>query len=780
MSYGKCLLTAALMSGVLCPFTGVQAQKKTKAAPQSPVVAMDPATVNAKVEALLAKMTLEEKVGQMAQITTDVIGKGPNRYASYDPLVLDTAEMQKALVKYKIGSVLNVPNNTALTPAKWWEVVSYIQEVSMKGNPLKIPVIFGIDAIHGVTYTAGATLFPQQIAQAATRNRALVRRGAEITAYETRASNTPWVFSPVLDLGADPRFPRIWESFGEDPYIGAQLGHEIVKGYEGEKNNINDPGHVAASIKHFLGYQAPFSGKDRTPASISTQALYEYHLPAFKAGVEAGAHTIMINSGLINGIPVHANYEILTKLLKEELGFKGLAVTDWADIENLYRRDHIAANDQEAIALAINAGIDMSMIPYNYETFCDGLVAVVKAGKVPQSRIDDAVRRILRVKFELGLFEKPVTNYKDYPLFGSREFEVAAYNAAAEAITLLKNEDNILPLKKGAKVLVAGPNADNMRTLDGAWSYSWQGDKVDLFAGKYNTILEAVKKKVGEGNVNYVPGVSYKKGGKYYEEQIDRLEDAVAAAKQADVVILCLGENSYAEKPGDLNDLYLSDEQTLLAQQLIATGKPVVLVLTEGRPRIISKFERGVKGVVLGYLPGNYGGDALVDVLYGDVNPSGKLPYTYPRYPNALIGYIHKPSEEQTKAEGVYNYEADYNPQYAFGTGLSYTTFTYSNLKAVVEDKVLKVSVEVKNTGSKSGKEAVEVYTSDLVATLISPDVKRLRAFEKISLQAGEGQVVTFDIPLSQLAYAGVDGKPVLEPGEFEVRVAQLKVMFKL
>lgn len=780
MHFGKRLLTVAMVGGMICPLTQVHAQKKTKAAPQVKVVAYDSATINARVEALLAKMSLEEKVGQMAQITLDVVGKGPNRFSSFDPLVIDTAEMQKALVKYKIGSVLNTANNKALTPQKWWEVVSYIQQVSMKGNTLQIPVIFGIDAIHGATYTAGATLFPQQIAQAATRNRALVRKGAEITAYETRASNTPWVFSPVLDLGADPRFPRIWESFGEDPYIGAQMAHEVVKGYEGEKNDVNDVTHVAASIKHFLGYQAPVSGKDRTPANISKQQLYEYHLPAFKAGVEAGAHTIMINSGQINGIPVHANYDILTKLLKEELGFKGLAVTDWADIENLYRRDHIAGSDKEAIMLAINAGIDMSMIPYNYEPFCDGLVALVKEGKVPQARVDDAVRRILRVKFELGLFEKPVTNYKDYPKFGSKEFEKASYDAAAEAITLLKNEGNVLPLAKGAKILVTGPNANDIRTLDGAWSYSWQGEKVPQFTTQYNSILAALKKKAGAENVTYVPGVRYKADGKWYEEAPDRMADAVAAAKEADVIVLCLGENSYAEKPGDLNDLYIGDDQTTLAQQLIATGKPVVLVLTEGRPRIISKFEQGVKGVVLGYLPGNFGGDAIADVLYGDVNPSGKLPYTYPRYPNALIGYIHKPSEEQTKAEGVYNYEADYNPQYAFGSGLSYTTFEYSNLRVAVENRVVKVSVDVKNAGSKAGKEAVEVYTSDLLATLISPDVKRLRGFEKINLQAGESRTVTFDIPVEQLAFAGVDGKPVLEPGDFEVHVAKLTAKFKL
>jgi beta-glucosidase len=788
----KKTMLAAVMLGLATP--GLHAQKKkanlpsaeTKAISKSDthIKAMSESDINEKVDALLAKMTLEDKVGQMAQITLDVIGKGASRYTSDVPYTLDSAKVRKALVDYRIGSVLNTAANRALTPQVWYETIKGIQVAAIGNTPLHIPVIFGIDAIHGATFTAGATLFPQEIAQAATRNRALVRRGAEITAYETRASNTPWVFSPVLDLGADPRFARIWESFGEDPYIGAQLGQEIVKGYEGETNNINDPTHVAASIKHFLGYQVSVSGKDRTPANISDQAMYEYHLPAFKAGIAAGAHTIMINSGLINGVPVHANYNLLTKLLKEDLGFKGLAVTDWQDIDNLYHRDHIAASEEDAIAIAINAGIDMSMIPYNYEPFCDGLVKLVKEGKVKQSRVDDAVRRILRVKFALGLFEKPVTNYKDYPLFGSASFEHASYESAAEAITLLKNDGNILPLTKGKKILVTGPNANTMRVLDGAWSYSWQGDKVDEYASKYNTILEALQNKAGKENVTYVPGVSYKADGHYYDENPDKLDEAVAAAANVDVVVLCLGENSYAEKPGDLNDLYISDLQTQLAQKLIATGKPVVLVLTEGRPRIISRFEQGLKGVVQAYLPGNFGGDALADVLYGDVNPSGKLPYTYPRYPNALIGYIHKPSEEQKKAEGVYNYEADYNPQYPFGYGLSYTTFTYSNLtvdkSSFHKTDSISITVQVANTGSRAGKEAVELYTSDLVASLVSPDVKRLRGFEKISLQPGETKTVTFVLHASDLAFAGVDGKPVLEAGDFEVHIAKLTQKFTL
>ena len=740
--------------------------------------------VDEKIEALLAEMSLEEKVGQMAQITLDVVGKGENRYSSFEPLELDQEELRKALVEHHIGSILNTANNRALTPEKWYSIISQVQEVAMNSTRLKIPVIFGVDEIHGATYTDGATMFPQQIAQAASRNRELVRRGAEITAYETRASSIPWTFSPVLDLGMDPRFSRQWESFGEDPYLTAELGIEMINGYEGEQNNIGHPEHVASCLKHFLGYHATVSGKDRTPSYISADALREYHIPAFKAAIEAGAHSLMVNSGIINGVPVHANYELLTKLLKEELGFKGLVVTDWADIENLHRRDRIARDDKEAIMLAINAGVDMSMIPYQYETFTNGLVELVKEGKVKQERVDDAVRRILKVKLALNLFEKPVTKPEDYPLFGSKEFEQASYQMAAEAITLLKNEKNLLPLKKGTKVLVTGPNANSMRTLNGAWTYSWQGDRTEEHAGKYNTILEAIQKETGTKNVVYVPGVSYKMHGKYYEEYADKLEEAVAAARKVDVVVLCLGENSYTEKPGDLNDLYLSELQTQLAKKLSATGKPIVLVLNEGRPRVISRIEQEIPAIVQAYLPGNFGGDALADILFGDVNPSGKLPYTYPRYPNALVSYIHKPSEEQKKAEGVYNYEADYNPQFEFGHGLSYTNFTYNNLRLSKEsldgNGELSVSVEVRNTGQREGKETVHLYTSDLYASSVTPDVKRLRRFEKISLKPGDSKIVSFTLSPLDLAYADRNGKMVVEAGEFEVEIGGLKKKFNL
>lgn len=742
------------------------------------------ADIDKKVEALISKMTLEEKVGQMAQVTLDVIGKGGTRYAAAQPFALDPAKMNDLFAKYHIGSVLNTSYNTALTTKRWYEIISEIQKTSLKTDRNKIPVLYGVDEIHGATYTDGATMFPQQIAQGAARNPKYTELGASITAYETRASNIPWTFSPVLDLGLDPRFSRMWESFGEDPYLCSVLGAAMIDGYEGKDNNIADPYKLASCMKHFLGYHAATSGKDRTPSYISIDALREYHLPSFKAAVDAGSHTIMINSGIINGVPVHASYDILTKLLKQELGFNGLVVTDWADIENLHRRDRVAATDKEAIMLAINAGIDMSMIPYNYEVFCDNLTALVKEGKVKQERIDDAVRRILKVKYALNLFDKPNTHYKDYPKFGSKEHEKAAYDMAAEAITLLKNEGNVLPLKKTTKVLVTGPNANSMRTLNGAWTYSWQGDRVELHAGKYNTILEAVENEIGKQNVSYVPGVSYKMDGHYYDEYADKMDEAVAAAKNADVVLLCLGENSYTEKPGDMNDLYMSDLQTELAQKIAATGKTVILILNEGRPRVISKFEQQMKGIVQAYLPGNFGGDALADVLFGDVNPSGKLPYTYPRYPNSTISYIHKPSEEQKKAEGVYNYEADYNPQYLFAHGLSYTTFEYKDLKlgktAIKKGENIRVSVTVTNTGKVTGKEVVHLFTSDLYASSVTPDVKRLRRFEKIELKPGESKIVSFELNPADLSYIGRDGQTILEAGDFEVAVDKLKAQFNL
>jgi len=729
--------------------------------------------IEQQVNALLRQMTLEEKVGQMAQITIDVVAKGPNRFESDEPVVIDMELLRDALLNYHVGSILNTANNRARTPEVWAKIMEDIQMVATQETRLKIPVLYGFDAVHGVTYAAGATLFPQELALAATWNPELAYTMGEITAYEARACNIPWNFSPVLDLGADPRYSRLGEGMGEDPYLISRLGEQIIKGYEGKDNNMADPYHVASCIKHYLGYSVPISGKDRTPAYIPDNVLREYHVPPFKAAIDAGAHTIMINSGIINGVPVHVNYDILTTLLRKELGFEGLIVTDWGDIENLYNRDRVAKDNKEAVKMAINAGIDMSMISYMYEPFCNDLIALVKEGEVPMSRIDDAVRRILTLKFQLNLFEKPTVNIADYPKFGSAEHGQKAYEAATEAITLLKNEDRILPLKKTAKVLVTGPGANSMRPLNGCWSYSWQGQLTDEFAGDYNTIFEAVQNKIGK-NASWIPGVSYGQEMDYRIENKDRYEAAIAAARQADYILLCLGENSYAEKPGDLVDLTLSKLQLQFAKDLLKTGKPVILVMVEGRPRIIREIASDVNGIIMAYWPGNYGGDALADIIFGDVNPSGKLPITYPSAVNSLVTYIHKPSEEQVSSAGMYNYEGDFTPEFHFGFGLSYTDFEYSNLNLsatkISGNEKLTITVDVTNTGEVAGKEVVQLYTSDLVASL-TPDVKRLRRFEKIMLQPGETKTVVFTIDASDLAFVNLKNQWVTEPGGFKVGI---------
>lgn len=726
------------------------------------------------VEKILSQMTLEEKVGQMAQVTVDIM-KDRNTWKLSDSL------MRKGIVDYKIGSLLNTWNNSAPELSEWFETLKTVQSYTQQTR-LKIPLVYGVDAIHGVNYTNKATLFPQQIGQAATFNRSLVRRAAEITAYETRAASLPWTFSPVLDLGIDVRWPRLWETFGEDPYLASALGVEMTKGYQGNDPQSIGKYNVMACAKHFLGYSAPVSGKDRTPAIISDNVLREYHLPSFQAAVEAGIGSVMVNSGLINGIPVHASHYYLTDLLKNELNFKGVIVTDWMDIENLYKRDKFAVSSKDAVRLAINAGIDMAMIPYNYD-FCDHLIELVNEGAVPMSRIDDAVRRILKMKFELNLFERPYENPANYPLFGSQEFRKAAYETAVESMTLLKNENNILPLASNKKILVTGPNANSMRSLNGGWSYSWLGDKTEQYAGEYNTILEAVRKNAGEKNVIYSPGVAWVETGKYWEEKEISIKAAVRAARKADYILLCLGENSYTEKPGDTHDLALSDLQIALAKALQATGKPVILVLNQGRPRIINRIDEKSKAILMSYLPGNFGGDAIADVIFGKQNPSGKLPYTYPKYPHSHVNYWHKYSEEQTRAEGMYNYESDYAPLYEFGHGLSYTTFEYSNLKLsktkVTENETLEVTVDVRNTGKRDGKEAVLLYLSDLYASL-APDMKRLKGFEKIELKAGETKTVKFKITKAELSFVNIDSKTIVEPGDFEIKIGNQKAGFEL
>ena len=723
--------------------------------------------IETKVSSMLAKMSLEEKVGQMAQITLDVLGDG-------QPFKLNDSKVKEAIQTYKLGSVLNTSDNRAMSTAQWNSVVEALQRQTQT-TALKIPLIYGFDAIHGATYVSGATFFPQAIGQAASWNRQLVKDAASITAYESRASSVLWNFSPVLDLGVNPLWPRLWETYGEDPYLVTEMGKQVVDGYQNPLGNKNK---VAACLKHFLAYSDPKTGKDRSNAWIPEHYLREYHLPSFKAAIQSGARTVMVNSALINGIPTHVNGKILTNLLKKELGFTGFVVTDWQDIDNVYKRDKIVATQKEALMLAINAGVDMAMIPYEYKDFCRDLIALVKEKKVPLSRINDAVSRILRVKYELNLFDVPLTVNNDYPQFGSKEYEQKAYEAAAESMVLLKNKGNILPLSSSAKILVTGPNSNSMRTLNGGWSYSWQGEKTEQFASKYNTILEAMQSRFGNNNVSFSQGVAYKMDGKYFEDSVVDISDAVNKAMVADCILLCVGENSYTEKPGDLNDLNLSENQQQLIDAMIKTGKPIILVLNEGRPRIISKFEPSLAAVLEIFLPGNFGGDALSDILIGKINPSGKMPITYPKYVNALTNYIHKPSDAQSNPQGVYDYSADFNPQYEFGFGLSYTQFEYSGLSTNATsfraDDTLRISLTVKNTGNRTGKEVVQLYVSDLVASL-TPDVKRIRGFEKIELNPGASQKVNFQLPLRELAFVNSNNKLVLEKGEFNIQIGKLQ-----
>lgn len=730
------------------------------------------AGIEKKIDSIMAKMTLEEKVGQMAQFTLDVIGKGGNLYFSDEPFEIDPAMLDTVIGKYKVGSILNTANNRARTTEVWENIIRAIQGRALAETG--IPVLYGIDAIHGTTYTAGSTLFPQGVGMAASFNTDLMKEGSRITAYEARASNIPWTFAPTMDLGRDARWSRQWESYGEDAYLNARMGLASTLGFQGEDRNNVGSHHIAACTKHYMGYGVPVSGKDRTPALISESELREKYFEPFRTSiVEGGALSLMVNSGIINGVSTHADYRLLTEWVKEDLAFDGVIVTDWADVQNLLSRDRIAVDYKGAVKAAINAGIDLVMEPYNL-AFCPVLVELVNEGEVPMARIDDAVRRVLRLKFRLGLFERPYWSRSEYPDFGSNESEAMAKAAADEAITLLKNENNILPLPVNARILVTGPNAHSMRTLNGGWSYSWQGEKTEEFAQDYNTIYEALQNKFGATNVRYEPGITYKMDGQYYEENTPEIGKAVTAAAGVDYIVLCVGENSYCETPGNLDELSLSENQTALALALQKIGKPVILVLNEGRPRLIRKIEPGSKAVLQLYLPGNFGGDALADILAGDVNPSGKLPYTYPKFEQGLITYDHKPGQNiDGKMEGAYDYGAQTSVQYPFGFGLSYTTFEYGNLTVdkpdFVSGDLLTVTVDVKNGGTVAGKESVLLFSSDMVASL-SPDVRRLRAFEKISLEPGETKTVTLQLAADDLAFVNENGIWTLEAGEFKLQ----------
>ena len=803
-----------LSIAMICAATIMQAQK--------PAIPRD-AALEAKIEKTLAKMTLDEKIGQMLELNLDIIGKMTVENAKVDrekvrsvlqqygrseaevkemlkmtdqqiidklggfPVDIyqgDTKRVWKLneqmldtlISKWKVGSILNAPGTKAPTVAQWQQWIQLIQKKSMKY--LGIPDIYGLDHNHGVTYTQGGTLFPQPINLGASFNTELARRGAEITAYESRAANCPWVYNPVVDLSRDPRWPRVYESFGEDAIVNSKMVTAEIKGYQGDDNNHIDQYHVGTSTKHYFAYGAPWTGKDRTPAYLSPQMIREKYFEPFKAAALAGTLTMMVNSASVNGVPVHASYEYLTKWLKEDLQWDGFLVTDWADINNLFSREHVAKDKKDAIRIAINAGIDMSMDPYSVE-FCILLKELVQEGKVKMSRIDDAVRRILRAKYRLGLFEKPNTGGKGYEKFGSEEFAKASLKAAEESEVLLKNEGNILPLAKGKKILLTGPNANQMRCLHGGWSYTWQGSKAEDLSEKYNTIYEALCNKYGKENIILEQGVTYNEDGAYYDENEPQIQKAVDAAAKADVIIACIGENSYTETPGNLSDLWLSKNQRDLVKELAKTGKPIVMVLNEGRPRLIADIEPLAKAVVDILIPGNYGGDALANLLAGDANFSAKMPYTYPREINSLNTYDYKVSEEVGTMAGAYNYDAKVSLQWPFGYGISYTTYEYSNLKVdkskFTAADVLTVSVDVKNTGAKAGKEAVLLYSSDLVASIV-PDNKRLRDFTKIELQPGEVKTVTFQLPAKNLAFVGANGKWTLEEGDFILKIGNQTV----
>ena len=732
-----------------------------------PVIKSDP-KIEAQVEQTLKKLTLEEKIGQMMELVTDLFGANDKNGVFY----IDEYKTDSILSRYKIGSILNAPNTCAPTAKQWEKYIAQIQKISMKR--IGIPCVFGLDQNHGSTYTQGGTLFPQNINVAATFNREIARRSAEATAYETRAVSVPWTYSPTVDLGRDARWPRIWENFGEDCYLSSEMGKAMVYGFQGEDPNNIDQYHIATSMKHFMGYGVPWTGKDRTPAYISPADLREKHFAPFLAGLQAGALTVMVNSASVNGMPMHANKDILTGWLKEETGWDGVLITDWADINNLYTREMVAKDKKDALRIAINAGIDMIMEPYSCDA-CGYLVELVKEGKIPMSRIDDACRRVLRMKYRLDLFKNPTQKLKNYPKFGGEEFAKLALEGATESMVLLKNESNILPLQHGKKILLTGPNANQMRCLDGGWSYTWQGHRADEFAGKYNTIYEAFCNEYGKENVILNKGVTYNEKGKYWEENEPQIQGAVDAAKDADIIVACIGENSYTETPGNLTDLWLSENQRNLVKALAQTGKPVILVLNEGRPRLIADIEPLAQGIINILIPGNMGGDALANLVSGKSNFSGKMPYTYPKEINSLANYDFKKSEEVGTMEGAYDYNAKITQQWGFGYGLSYTSYKYSNLKVSQSDfrhgDIIKVSVDVKNTGKVAGKESVLLFCSDLIASMV-PDGRRLRAFDKVELQPGETKTMTFELKADDLAFVGWNGKWRLEEGDFKLMIA--------
>ena len=723
------------------------------------------AALEAKVEKVLKGMTLEEKIGQMTQISVDAISRGGELTAVGDSIIRT----------YKVGSILNVPDGYAQTPQTYNKLVGEINRISIE--EMGIPTLYGLDHIHGTSYILGGVLFPQEINLAASFNRQHAYNMGMVTAYESRAADVPWTFSPTMDLGRNPSWSRMWESFGEDTYLNAEMAVAEVRGMQGDDPNHIGPYHIAACAKHFMGYGVPVSGQDRTPASIAASELREKHFEPFKEAMQAGALSIMVNSASNNGMPFHCNTELLTQWVKEDLNWDGMIVTDWADIVNLYTRERVASSLKEAVKISINAGIDMSMVPYNCQ-FAIDLKELVEEGEVPMSRIDDAARRVIRLKFRLGLFDQPDTKEADYPDFGSEKHALMAYEAAVESQVLLKN-NGILPLRKDLRILLTGPNANSIRTLNGGWSYTWQGNAASWphFTDQYNTIYEALAQKFP--NITYVPGVEYDLMGTNwtFDEQTS-VKEAVRAARQSDVIIACIGENTYCETPGNDVDMNLSANQKALVKALAATGRPIILILNEGRPRIINDIEPLATAVVDILLPGNYGADALAALLSGEENFSGKLPFTYPKYVSKHTTYDYKPAEQQGTMSGAYNYSADVDSQWPFGHGMSYTAFEYSNMTVSATefdaDDVLKVTVDVTNTGARAGKESVLLFSSDLYASS-APDVRRLRAFDKVDLAPGETATVELEVTAKDLAFANYYGKWTLEEGDFILSVGGLE-----
>jgi beta-glucosidase len=716
---------------------------------------------DAKINALLKKMTLEEKIGQMTQVTIDVVSEGAD--GRKEPHGIDPAKLEKAILQYHVGSIINVGPSFYSVP-HWLDVITAIQDVALKKSRLRIPVLYGIDAVHGATYTEGATLFPQEIGVAATWNTAYAQRIGEITAYEVRASGIPWVFSPVLDIGRQPLWPRLWETYGEDVYLATALGTAYSSGLMGNSMSAKD--RVAPCLKHYVGYSMPRTGKDRTPAWIDERMMREYFLPTFEAGVRSGVPTVMANSSEVNGIPGHANYHLLTEVLKRELGFEGFTVSDWQDIERLHTRDRVAATPKEAVRLAVMAGVDMSMVPFDF-SFYDLLVDLVKERAVPMARIDDAVRRILRVKYAVGLFDDAYPDRMLQNGFASKEFTDFNRSVAQESITLLKNAGGVLPLKKDLRVLVTGPTANLLSVLNSGWTITWQGNEESLYPKDKPTILRAINAKLGANKVVYVPGTDF-------DRPLD-ISATLAAADAVDAIIACLGENAYCEIPGNVDDLTLDEAQLKLVEELAAKHKPIILILAEGRPRIIHRIVDKVSAILLAYLPGMEGGNAIADILVGDAVPSGKLPVTYPKYPNALVTYDCKPLE---LADGNNS-----DPEFPFGFGLSYTDFEYSDLRlsgeSVSKDGKLRVSVTVTNKGTLPGKDVVQLYVSDLYRS-VSPPVKELKGFRKVHLAPGQSDVVEFVLTPPDLSFIDREYKRKTENGKFRVAIGNLTGEFEL